>query len=253
MNRTHVLIAALLATAPVVVAQDAAAVMQEVQKRSRSDSQHYEGTLKVIDSKNKISEKRWVYDRLGAHGQSKAVLKFTAPAEVKGVALLILNHTDRASDQWMWTPSINRERRIALQDRSTRFFGTDFTFEDLEEREVNQFEYRMLAEETISGEACWKIRSSPKPGKSSQYTHSYVWVRKKDYVVARSEGYKKDKLVRSIDYSDIANVQGLWTARKLEVTDAARKSRTVLTLDKLQFNVPLKEEDFTLQALRRQS
>jgi hypothetical protein len=49
------------------------------------------------------------------------VLRFTAPAEVKGVALLVVNHPDRASDQWMWTPAINRERRIALQDRSQRF------------------------------------------------------------------------------------------------------------------------------------
>ena len=52
--------------------------------------------------------------------------------EVNGVALLIHNHTDRASDQWMWTPALQRDRRIALQDRSTRFFGTDFSFEDLE-------------------------------------------------------------------------------------------------------------------------
>ena len=132
-------------------AQTAQDVMQEVQKRSQSDSQHYEGTLKVIDTKNKISEKRWVYDRMGAHGQSKAILKFVAPPEVKGVALLILNHPDRASDQWMWTPAINRERRIALQDRSTRFFGTDFTFEDLEERDVDQYDYKMLGEEAIEG------------------------------------------------------------------------------------------------------
>jgi len=29
-------------------------------------------------------------------------------------------------------------------------------------------------------------------------------------------------------------------------------SRTRLTLDKLQYNLPMKDEDFTLQALRRQ-
>jgi hypothetical protein len=84
--------------------------------------------LKVIDSKGKIT-KRWSYDRLGSHGNRKAVLRFTAPAEVKGVALLIVNHPDRSSDHWMWIPDIGRERRVAFQDRSTRFFGTDFTFE----------------------------------------------------------------------------------------------------------------------------
>ncbi len=37
------------------------------------------------------------------------------------------------------------------------------------------------------------------------------------------------------------------------MTDLRRKSRTVLRLDKLQYNVPLEEGNFTLQALRRES
>src|SRR5262245_39081426 len=119
---------------------DARQIVDEAQRRTRSGSQRYEGTLQVIDAKTKVTEKRWFYDRIGSHGDSKSVLRFTAPAEVKGVALLILNHPDRASDQWMWTPAINRERRIALQDRSTRFFGTDFSFEDLEERDTDRSE-----------------------------------------------------------------------------------------------------------------
>ena len=84
----------------------------------------------------------------------------------------IVNHPDRASDQWMWTPALQRERRIALQDRSTRFFGTDFSFEDLEERDVNQYNYRLLGEETIDGAACWRIESTPSQKKISQYTKS---------------------------------------------------------------------------------
>ena len=121
--------------------QDPRQIVEEAQKRSTAQSQRYEGTLRVVDARNKITEKRWQYDRIGSHGSSKAVLRFTAPAEVKGVALLVINHPERSSDQWMWTPAINRERRIALQDRSTRFFGTDFSFEDLEERDTDQFDY----------------------------------------------------------------------------------------------------------------
>src|SRR5215467_14828072 len=99
-----------------VFGQDAREVVEEAQRRTNSKSQRYEGTLQVIDGKSKITEKRWGFDRIGAHGNSKSVLRFTAPVEVKGVALLIANHSDRSSDQWMWTPSIARERRIALQD-----------------------------------------------------------------------------------------------------------------------------------------
>lgn len=227
-------------------------IVEEAQHRSDAKSQRYEGLLQVFDSKGKVAEKRWTFDRLGSHGDSKAVLRFTAPAEVKGVALLVVNHPDRASDQWMWTPAIERDRRIALQDRSTRFFGTDFSFEDLEERDVDRYEYALLGDDVVDGAPCWKIQSTPREAKSSQYTRSIVWVRKDNYAFARIENYSLDRVVRRLSYGDIQNVQGIWTARQMEMTDLGRGSRTRLTLDKLQYNVPLKDEDFTLQAIRRQ-
>jgi outer membrane lipoprotein-sorting protein len=233
-------------------ADNARQIVDEAQKRTDAMSQRYEGLLQVFDAKGKISDKRWTMERLGAHGQSKAVLRFTLPAEVKGVALLIVNHPDRASDQWMWTPAIERERRIALQDRSTRFFGTDFSFEDLEERDVNQYDYALAGDDTVDGAACWKIASTPRQAKSSQYTRSIVWIRKDNYAFARIENYVKDQAVRRLNYSDIQNVQGIWTAKQLEMSDLRRGSRTRLTLDKLAYNVALKDEDFTLQAIRRQ-
>ena len=152
----------------------------------------------------------------------------------------------------MWTPAIERDRRIALQDRSTRFFGTDFSFEDLEERDVNQYEYKLLGEEAIDGAACWKIESRPRQGKTSQYTLSRIWIRKDNYVPAQYESFIKDELVRRLRQSDIQNVQGIWTARVLEMTDLRRKSTTSLRIGKLEYNVGVKDEDFTVQALRRE-
>jgi len=233
-------------------AQEARAIMAEVQKRAEAQSQHYEGLLQVINAQGKVSDKRWAFDRLGSAGRSKAILRFTAPADVKGVALLILNHPDRASDQWMWTPALQRDRRIALQDRSTRFFGTDFSYEDLEERDVEQYDYSMEGEETIDGAACWKIQSKPRQTKTSQYTSSLVWVRKDNYVYQRIENYIKGEAVRRLVYSKFEQVQGIWTARLLGMNDLRRKSRTLLTIDKLQYNLPLREETFTLQRFWRE-
>lgn len=251
MNRAWVVAGSWLLVAGAVCAQDARQIVAESQKRGQSKSQQYQGTLEVIGSSNKISLKRWMFERIGSYGASKAILRFIAPAEVKGVALLIVNHPDRASDQWMWTPALERDRRIALQDRSTRFFGTDFSFEDLEERDVNQFDYKAAGEETFDGQPCWKIESKPKEGKSSQYTSSLLTIRKDVYVVIQIENYAKDKLVRRIHYSDVQKQDDIWVARTVEVLDANRGSRTVLKLEKLQYNIPMKEESFTLEALRR--
>jgi hypothetical protein len=232
-------------------AQDARQIVNEALNRARSKSEHYEGTLEVVNPKQKVSTKRWTFDRLGAYGNSKAVLRFAAPAEVKDVALLMINHTDRASDQWMWIPAEERDRRIALQDRSTRFFGTDFSFEDLEERDVDQYSYNLAGDDNLNGVACWKIESRPQQGKSSQYTSSFWWIRKDNYVITRLDNFDKDKLIRRINYTDIKLIGGIWTALTAEVAEIPRNSKTVLKLDKVDYNLAMKDTNFTREALRR--
>ena len=251
-RRSALFVVALLMVSAAAFAQDPRDIVEQAQKRTTSMSQRYEGTLKVMNKKSKVTEKRWNFERIGSHGDSKSMLRFSAPAEVKGVALLVVNHPDRSSDQWMWTPAVGRERRIALQDRSQRFFGTDFSFEDLEERDTNQFDYKLLAEETLDGAACWKIESRPREKKVSQYTYSHLWVRKDNYVVVQIENFKKTELIRRAKYSNIQRVQNIWTAHNIEMFDAKEDSRTVLAIEKLQYNLPMKDEDFTIQAMRRE-
>ena len=189
--------------------------------------------------------KRWIFTRLGDFGNSKAILRFTAPAEVKGVALLIVNHPDTASDQWMWRPNIGRDQRISVQDRSTRFFGTDFSFEDLEERDVDQYDY------TLTGEAGGQWRIEAKPRKPSEYINSYFYIDKTRYTYNRIEAYSKKGPAKTIDYSDYKLVQGIWTPSAALVLDVFAKSKTVLTYDKVDYNLPMKDDDFTVEALRR--
>ena len=159
MNRTarpavFGILGLILAALPVTGADDARQIVEESDRRAEATSQRYEGLLEVIEANGRTSGKRWTLERLGSHGNSRVTLRFTAPAEVKGLALLVVNHPDRASDQWMWVPAIERDRRIALQDRSTRFFGTDFSFEDLEERDVNQYQYSLIGDDLVDAAAC---------------------------------------------------------------------------------------------------
>jgi hypothetical protein len=235
-----------------VQAQDGRSILEEAQRRAFAQSLRYEGTLQVMDPSGPIAEKRWHYARLGSHGSSKVVLRFTAPGEIRGVALLIVNHPDGASDQWMWTPALERERRITRQDRSSRFLGTDFTFEDLEERDIDQYDYRLLGEETVDGAACWRIGARPNQRKASQYTSSALWVRKDNYVLAQVEGFVGNKLIRRLHFRQLERVSGIWTAREVEIRDFRRRSRTVLRLDRMEYNAPMSNEDFRLPALRRQ-
>ncbi|PYS26382.1 MAG: hypothetical protein DMG11_20135, partial [Acidobacteria bacterium] len=65
--------------------------------------------------------------------------------------------------------------------------------------------------------------------------------------------YSKEQLVRGAKYGDIRNDQGIWTAHQIEMRDLRRNSRTLLKIEKLQYNLPMKDDAFTLQSLRRES
>lgn len=250
MNRIVLLLAAVVPA----LAQDGRQIIQEVQKRQHSTSLRYEGTVRTYGGTSRVQAdvdkhtliKRWTFERIGDFGNSKAILRFTAPPEVKGVALLIVNHPDTASDQWLWRPNVGRDQRVAMQDRSTRFFGTDFSFEDLEERDVDQYDY------TVTGEATGVWRIEAKPRKPSEYTHSYFYVDKTNHTYNRIEAYTKKGLAKTIDYSDYKMIQGVMTPSAVLILDVLARSKTVLTYDKVEYNLPLKDEDFTEEALRRE-
>src|SRR5206468_2395496 len=157
-----ILLVVLLAAGP-SAPDNARQIVEEAQRRTDAKSQRYQGLLQVFDAKGKVTDKRWTFERLGSHGDSRAVLRFTAPPD---------------------------------------------------------------------GAACWKIESTPKETKSSQYTRSIVWIRKDNYALARIENYVKTEVVRRLTYSDIQQVQGIWTGRTMEMADLRRGSRTRLSLGK---------------------
>ncbi len=104
----------------------------------------------------------------------------------------------------------------------------------------------------MDGAACRTIESRPREGKTSRHTHSVIRIRKDHDSPALLENFRKEMPARRPRYRPIENVQGIRTARTLELTDLGRTSRTVLKPDKLEYNVALKAESFTVEALRRE-
>ena len=69
--------------------------------------------------------------------------------------------------------------------------------------------------------------------------------------MVKVESSTTEGLSRVIHYRDFERIKGIWTSRTTEVADVNRKSRTILKLDKVDYNIPLNKDDFTLEALRK--
>jgi len=229
--------------------KDARAVMDEVDKRRRTASEYSEGII-TVDEKGTTKQKAWRSWRSGWGPDAKGLIQFQEPAEVKGVGLLTLSHASRPAEQWFYAPAIDRDRRVAKQEKSTRFLGTHFTYEDMEERDVDAYTYALLPDTTAAGAACFTVAATPKPDEESQYSKLVFSVLKDRYVTIRVEAYVEGSLRRVFEGSDVRDESGIPIVHRWSLTDAKRPGTTTLTVANVHVNPPLEAALFTVSAMR---
>ncbi|MBS1787817.1 MAG: outer membrane lipoprotein-sorting protein [Acidobacteria bacterium] len=234
-------------------AQDARKIMENVYKQDTSRDTTWRARMEVYDKKGTVRSKKFTMRKLGGLGNSKTLVRFTDPAEVRGVGLLSLNEGGVADRQWLYTPAIQRVRRIAAQERRQRFIGTDFTNEDMAERVIDDFTYKMLSEgEVIDGRKTYKIEAHPVSPDKSQYAYVYIWVPMDVPYSVLVEMYDRNgQRLRILKASDLVKISNIWVAKRIEMSSPTEGTKTVLLVDEIKFNTGLKEDLFTQQSLEK--
>lgn len=246
----------LLAAVPLPVrADEARSLLVQSEERHRTKSQEYEGDLVVTSKDGKERRKSWRSYRLGYAGDSRMMIRFTAPPEVKGVGFLSLPRPGKNPDQWLYLPSMKRERRIAAQDRSASFVGTDFNYEDLEELDHEKYDVKLLADATEGGRTCFVIEARPRSdaGKSL-YVRKLLFLRKDILYLVRMDLFRPGEKEpgKRLLLEDVALVDGRHVARRMTMQDVGKGSTTLIRLEKLAFDRPQPEGRHTLQNLLRE-
>jgi hypothetical protein len=247
--------AVLLATGRGFAGEDARKLLVEAENRHRTKTQQYVGELTVVNKDGKIRRKSWTSFREGYAGDARNLIRFTGPPEVKGVGFLSIAHPDKAADQWLYLPSMKRERRIASQDRDASFVGTDFNYEDMEEFDQRKYDVYYREEQVVDGRPCHVIEARPagRAGRSI-YERNILYLRKDIRYLVREDLYRKgDKEpVKRLVLSEMENVDGRWVARRLEMTDIRKGSRTTVLLKEIVFDRPQPADRFTIRNLNRE-
>jgi hypothetical protein len=226
---------------------DARKIMQDVYLQDTSPGTFMRASFEVFDKQGQRTKKEFTYRRTGLPGDSRTLVVFTAPEEIRGVALLSINKRGVSDRQYMYIPATERVRPVAPQERSARFIGTDFTFEDIEERVLDDFTYRLVSDtDTIEGHKTWKIESIPTDPSRSQYKYIYYWVAQDVPVIMHAEMYDaQGKEVRVLHASQIKRVSGISGARRTEITSVLTGTKTVLVIEDVKFNIDFDEKLFT--------
>ncbi len=261
---------ASLAAAPLPAQQKltAEAIARRVQDRDTGRDSRMTMRMKLFDRQNRSRERALTMESLRGRGNPGAapdaptgdrlLIRFTYPNDIRGTGFLVWEHPDKEDERFLYLPSLGRVRRIAGSEAQESFVGSDFTYEDIGGREFDEYTYRIVDENASwappSGGAArpaWKLESRRKDA-AAEFPRVVSTILKDSFVVVAADIFnRRDEQQKTYIVRRLEQVEGIWTAIDAEMRNALEKSRTELTIEKADYNVGMKEGDFTRRELER--
>ncbi len=138
------------------------------------------------------SFRRFGIERFGQG--DKSIIQFTSPADIKGVAALNYENSGSSDDNWLYLPSTKKVRRISGANNTASFQGSEFTYEDLNDLDPNEYEWEFLEETQIEidGQSAPVFKIDGKPTyRDTAYSHLILYLSKDHWYQTRVEYFDK--------------------------------------------------------------
>ena len=230
------------------------AIAQEADKRD-SDFGDFTSDVKMIlknkqgqESTREIRSKTLEVDGDG----DKSMTIFNKPNDVKGTALLSFTHKQGPDDQWLYLPALKRTKRIASDNKSGPFMGSEFAFEDIASQEVEKYTYKFLRDDRLNEMDVFVFERYP-VDKKSGYTRQIVWLDKEHYKERKIEFYdRKNSLLKTLVMTDYHQyLDKFWRAHTMQMDNHQTGKSTTLLQSNYQYQTGLTDRNFDKNALKR--
>lgn len=235
-------------------------IMQKSRDVSKLDGMEAISTLHIYDAKGRERVRQTsMASKLFESGTTeKRIIRFLSPAEVKGTGMLIYDYEKRNDDMWIYMPALRKTRRIISHEKSKSFMGSEFSNADMSAPNLEDFEYTLSGSEFVAGTDCWIVEVVPANEDVLDevgYDRQVAWIGKQDYVFRKAKYYDEDgelyKEMTSTSVKQLGSSGNKYIATRMEMSNVQNGRRSVLTIDKIQYNPDVKEEYFTLGYLER--
>ena len=248
----------LLISGASIHAQTGKSIIEKSKLSTECTDQEVTFTLDLVNAKGKkrSQESLWSHRTDNADVRS-SIFRFLAPADVEGTGFLSIEYPTRDDDRWLFLPALGKSRRISSNEKSDRFMGSDFTYEDLERINLSDFDYELTGEEMVDGSACYVIKSTPNnPGtvKNSGYSQRIYYILKDNFQYKKMEFYnKKNQLTKVLMANDIKAIASKNTFRtyNLEMTDLKSQHKSVIQFSNFKIDSGIPEDIFSVRNLEK--
>ncbi|MBZ0155307.1 MAG: outer membrane lipoprotein-sorting protein [Alphaproteobacteria bacterium] len=211
-------------------------------------------TMKLIGKggQERVRELTMVRKNYGeAGGNQKYFMYFFQPADVKDMTFMVYKYPARDDDRWLFVPSINMVRRIAAQDKTSSFVGSDFTYEDVSGRDIEDDTHTLVKEENVGGKDSYVVKSTPKAG-DVNYSYKLSWIDKASFLPLKEEYYdRRGELYRVFTADEVKEVKGFPTITKRAMKNLQSGHRTEVSYLKVDYNIGVEDSLFSERYLKQ--
>ncbi|MCP4118657.1 MAG: outer membrane lipoprotein-sorting protein [Desulfobacteraceae bacterium] len=228
----------------------------------------YQGTstkgrvhLTITDKQGRTRERTLNILRLDTGKQDrdqKYLTYFKAPADVRKMVFMVHKHAalDKDDDRWLYMPGLDLVKRIAASDKRTSFVGSDFLYEDISGRSIDEDTHELIN----TTEKYYIIKNVPKKPETVEFAYYTAHIDKKSFIPVKTGFYKKDGgLYRVMEAVKVENINARENGKEVvyptviqsRVQNLENGSRTEMTFSNIKYNLGLGDKIFTERYLRR--
>ena len=252
-------------------AATAESIARQIQDRNIGRDSRAAMRMKLFDRQNRVRERALAIITLRgrdapgalptAPDGDRLLIRFNYPNDIRGTGFLVWEHPKSDDERFLYLPSLGRVRRIAGTETQESFVGSDFTYEDIGGREFDDYEYAFAAPDGENASwtpatgatprAAWRLESRRKVA-SAEFPRVVSLVLKDSLVVVGADVYnRRNEKQKVYTVRRVEQIEGIWTVMESEMTNALEKTRTELVVESMDYNVGLKEADFSRRELER--
>jgi Outer membrane lipoprotein-sorting protein len=246
------------------------AVARRIQDRDAGRDSKFTMRMKLADRHERIRERVLEVATLrgrqapgaapGAPDGDRRLIRFSYPNDIRGTSFLVWEHPSAEDERFLFLPSLGRVRRIAGSETQDSFVGSDFTYEDIGGRELDEYTYSFSgadAENVSWSEPggqprpAWRLESKRKDA-SAQFPRVVSLVLKDSFVVVQADVFnRRTERQKVYTVRRLERIEGIWTVMDSEMADLSGKTRTGLVVETADYNVGLTDADFSRRVLER--
>ena len=186
--------------------------------------------------------------------QSRALIRVTAPPDIKGAAVLMIER-DGGSDLFLYSPELKKTRRITTHTLGGSLFGSDFTYEDFQQVQgLAMGKATRLPASELDGKAVEGFEQKPEPETGSMYERIVTRVTRETCIPVQSDMYRPGgelKKVMTVSAEDVIEESGARIPKRLTMTDKIGGTSSTLEILSMQINKKIPRKVFDLGNLER--